>query len=83
MRNKFLEKRFSKLTIHQELKAQNVYPYFKEISSINPNFSRMEGQNILMFGSNSYLGLGNHPKVKQAAQLAIDKYGTTCSGSRF
>ena len=36
-----------------------------------------------MFGSNSYLGLTNHPKVKEAAKAAIDKYGTGCAGSRF
>jgi 7-keto-8-aminopelargonate synthetase-like enzyme len=36
-----------------------------------------------MFGSNSYLGLTNHPKIKEAAKKAIDKYGTGCAGSRF
>ncbi|MFD2146425.1 hypothetical protein [Mucilaginibacter antarcticus] len=36
-----------------------------------------------MFGSNSYLGLTNHPKIKEASKKAIDKYGSGCAGSRF
>jgi len=43
----------------------------------------MNGKKVLMFGSNSYLGLTNHPKIKEAAKLATDKYGTGCAGSRF
>lgn len=43
----------------------------------------INGQKVLMFGSNSYLGLTNHPKIKEAAKLATDKYGTGCAGSRF
>ncbi len=45
--------------------------------------SLIQGKKVLMFGSNSYLGLTNHPKVKEAAKAAIDKYGTGCAGSRF
>jgi 8-amino-7-oxononanoate synthase len=43
----------------------------------------MNGKKVLMFGSNSYLGLTNHPKIKEAAKKAIDKYGSGCAGSRF
>ena len=43
----------------------------------------MNGKEVLMFGSNSYLGLTIHPKVKEAAQEAVKKYGTGCAGSRF
>lgn len=43
----------------------------------------INGQQVLMFGSNSYLGLTNHPKVKEASVAAIEKYGTGCAGSRF
>ena len=43
----------------------------------------MNGKDVLMFGSNSYLGLTNHPKLKEASKAAIDKYGLGCAGSRF
>ena len=43
----------------------------------------MEGKKVLMLGSNSYLGLTNHPKIKEAAAAAVEKYGTGCAGSRF
>lgn len=43
----------------------------------------IHGKRVLMFGSNSYLGLTNHPRIKAAAQQAIEKYGTGCAGSRF
>ena len=60
-----------------------IYPYFREIESDQDTVVMMDGKKVLMFGSNSYLGLTNHPKVKQAAKDAIDKYGTGCAGSRF
>ena len=44
---------------------------------------KYKGKDVLMFGSNSYLGLANDPRLKEAARAAIDKYGTSCSGSRF
>jgi 8-amino-7-oxononanoate synthase len=43
----------------------------------------IDGKRVLMFGSNSYMGLTNHPKVKEAAKQAVERYGTSCSGSRF
>ena len=43
----------------------------------------INGRKVLMFGSNSYMGITNHLKVKQAAIEAIEKYGTGCAGSRF
>ena len=63
--------------------AAGIYPYFREIESDQDTVVMMNGQKILMFGSNSYLGLTCHPKVKKAAKDAIDKYGTGCAGSRF
>jgi 8-amino-7-oxononanoate synthase len=60
-----------------------IYPYFREIQSDQDTEVLIDGRKVLMFGSNSYLGLTNHPKVKEAAKAAIDKYGTGCAGSRF
>lgn len=60
-----------------------VYPYFREIQSDQDTVVLIGGKKVMMFGSNSYLGLTNHPKVKEAAKAAIDKYGTGCAGSRF
>jgi 8-amino-7-oxononanoate synthase len=60
-----------------------IYPYFREIQSDQDTVVQIAGRKVLMFGSNSYLGLTNHPKVKEAAKAAIDKYGTGCAGSRF
>ena len=66
-----------------DLKKAGVYPYFRPIEEANDTEVIIDGRKILMFGSNSYLGLTNHPKVKESAKKAIDQYGTSCSGSRF
>lgn len=63
--------------------AAGIYPYFREIESDQDTVVTIKGKKVLMFGSNSYLGLTNHPKIKEAAKKAIDKYGTGCAGSRF
>ena len=60
-----------------------IYPYFREIESDQDTEVVINGKKVLMFGSNSYLGLTNHPYIKEAAKKAIDKYGTGCAGSRF
>ncbi len=78
-----LQQKLSKYTAPQEVKAKGVYPYFREISSDQDTMVTMNGKRILMLGSNSYLGLTNHPKIKEAAKAAIDKYGTGCAGSPF
>lgn len=65
------------------LKSSNIYLYYRELSSAQDTEMMDEGRRILMFGSNSYLGLTNHPKVKAAAIKAIEKYGTGVSGSRL
>ena len=78
-----LQQKLSRYTTPQEVKAKGVYPYFREISSDQDTMVTMEGKRILMLGSNSYLGLTNHPKIKEAAKAAIDKYGTGCAGSPF
>ncbi len=63
--------------------AAGIYPYFREIESDQDTVVKIKGKDVLMFGSNSYLGLTNHPKIKEAAKRAVDKYGTGCAGSRF
>ncbi len=67
----------------QKAKALGVYPYFRPIESDQDTVVTINGKPVLMFGSNSYLGLTNHPRLKEAAIKAIEKYGTGCAGSRF
>lgn len=78
-----LQQKLARYTAPQEVKAKGVYPYFREISSDQDTEVLMNGKKVLMLGSNSYLGLTNHPKIKEAAKAAIDKYGTGCAGSPF
>ncbi|MCC9138598.1 aminotransferase class I/II-fold pyridoxal phosphate-dependent enzyme [Pontibacter silvestris] len=67
----------------ERAKAEGAYPYFRSIESAQDTEVIIEGKKVLMFGSNAYLGLTNHPKVKEAATRAIEVYGTGCAGSRF
>ena len=78
-----LQKRLARFTRPQEAKAAGIYPYFTPISSEQNTEVIVNGKPVLMFGSNSYLGLTNHPKIKEAAKAAIDKYGSGCAGSPF
>lgn len=66
-----------------QLRAAGLYPYFRIISSAQDTEVLIDGKKVLMLGSNSYLGLTNHPRIKAAARAAIEKYGTGCAGSRF
>jgi len=78
-----LQEKLVKYDIPQQAKAAGVYPYFRAISSEQDCEVIINGKKVLMFGSNSYLGLTNHPKIKEAAIEAVRKYGTGCAGSRF
>jgi 8-amino-7-oxononanoate synthase len=78
-----LQLNLSKYDAPQQAMQAGIYPYFREIESDQDTVVTIKGQKVLMFGSNSYLGLTNHPKIKEAAKKAIDKYGTGCAGSRF
>jgi len=60
-----------------------IYPYFKPLEDTEGNEVVMDGRRVLMIGSNNYLGLTTHPKVREAAIEAIRRYGTSCTGSRF
>jgi 8-amino-7-oxononanoate synthase len=66
-----------------EVRAMGLYPYFKPIEENDGPVVIIEGRKIIMAGSNNYLGLTTHPKVKEAAMQAVRKYGTGCSGSRY
>ena len=66
-----------------EIKAMGVYPYFRAVEENEGPVVSIEGRKVIMAGSNNYLGLTSHPKVKEAAINAIKKYGTGCSGSRY
>ena len=70
-------------TRHKEAQANGLYPYFKPIESGADAEVMIKGRKMIMIGSNNYLGLTTHPKVKEAAKKAIDKYGSGCTGSRF
>ena len=72
---------------HWEAFAQveklGIYPYFQALDENQGPVARYQGKEVLMLGSNNYLGLTTHPKVREAAQLAIRQYGTGMTGSRF
>jgi 8-amino-7-oxononanoate synthase len=72
-----------KFTRADEVKAAGFYPYFRAIEANEGPVVKIEGRQIIMAGSNNYLGLTAHPKVKEAALKAINDYGTGCSGSRY
>ncbi len=81
--NKELLDRMRKYTTADDVRALGMYPYFREIESEQDTEVIINGKPVLMFGSNSYLGLTNHPKIKEAANIATNRYGTGCAGSRF
>ncbi|MBP7147880.1 MAG: aminotransferase class I/II-fold pyridoxal phosphate-dependent enzyme [Acidobacteria bacterium] len=66
-----------------ELKAVGLYPYFRLVETGQDTEVRVDGHPVLMLGSNSYLGLTNHPHVKRRAIEALEQFGTGCAGSRF
>ncbi len=66
-----------------DIKALGFYPYFRPIEENEGPVVQIEGKKVVMAGSNNYLGLTAHPKVKEAALEAVRKYGTGCSGSRY
>ena len=73
----------NKFTKAKELMAVGIYPFFRVIESAQDPEVIMNGRRMIMVGSNNYLGLTNHPQVKEAAIEAVRKYGSGCAGSRF
>lgn len=80
---KLLQEKLSRYDAPQRAKAAGIYPYFRAISSEQDTEVLINGKKVLMFGSNSYMGLTNHPKVIEAAVEATKKYGTGLAGSPF
>jgi len=80
---RILQRKLSHYTEPQRVEKMGIYPFFRMIESDQDTVVTINGKKVLMFGSNSYLGLTNHPKIKEAAINATRKYGTGCAGSRF
>jgi 8-amino-7-oxononanoate synthase len=81
--NLSLFKKCNEFTRADDIKELGLYPYFRPIEANEGPVVQIEGKRVVMAGSNNYLGLTAHPKVKEAAIKAIEKYGTGCSGSRY
>jgi len=78
-----LQEKIAKFTKADELAATGLYPYFRVLESDQDTEVIINGKKVLMFGSNSYLGLTNHPAIKAQTIDAVNKYGSGCAGSRF
>ena len=72
-----------KFTAARDAMNAGIYPYFRVIESAQDPEVVVDGKKMIMIGSNNYLGLTNHPRVKDAAIEALRKYGSGCAGSRF
>ncbi|MGZ3536144.1 MAG: 8-amino-7-oxononanoate synthase, partial [Thermodesulfobacteriota bacterium] len=67
----------------QGLRASGHYFFFRKLESAQDSEVVVNGRRVIMIGSNNYLGLTNHPRVKEAAIKAIERFGCGCAGSRF
>lgn len=75
--------KISEFTIARDAIEAGYYPYFIPLTENEGTVASFKGHKLIMCGSNNYLGLTTHPKVRQAAKDAIDRFGTSCTGSRF
>jgi 8-amino-7-oxononanoate synthase len=73
----------AEFTRARDAQAMGIYPFFIPFEDSEGTIVRYEGREIIMIGSNNYLGLTTHPKVREAAIEATREYGTSCTGSRF
>lgn len=73
----------SGFTRAKEAMELGLYPYFQALERSEGNIAYFQGHEVIMLGSNNYLGLTSDPRVKQAAIDAVEKYGTSCTGSRY
>lgn len=81
--HKKLQQKVASFQDAEKIRQAGIYPYFRVIESGQDTEVMLDGRKVLMFGSNSYLGLTNHPKIVEAGKLAADRYGSGCAGSRF
>ncbi len=72
-----------KFTAADNARKRGMYPFFRPLDYNDGPEAVLDGRRVLMFGSNNYLGLTTHPKVRQAAKEAIDRFGTSMTGSRL
>jgi len=70
-------------TAAKEAIASGYYPYFIPLTENEGTEVVFRGHRLIMCGSNNYLGLTSHPKVREAAIQAVKRYGPSCTGSRF
>ncbi len=70
-------------TTADDIKKLGLYPYFKPLQATDGTTVNIEGRDVIMAGSNNYLGLTNDPRTIEAAQKVIKSYGTGCTGSRY
>ena len=73
----------SGFTIAKEAMELGIYPFFRALSDSEGVTATFEGKNVVMIGSNNYLGLTTDPRVRKAASDALDRFGTSVTGSRF
>ena len=64
-------------------RKRGIYPFFRPLDLNDGPEAVINGRRVVMFGSNNYLGLTTHPKVREAAKAAIDRFGTSMTGSRL
>src|SRR5690554_8075672 len=81
-RSKVFKKAYD-FTMADEIKEKGLYPYFKPLQATDGTNVNIEGRDVIMAGSNNYLGLTNDPRVIKAAQDVIPVYGTGCTGSSY
>ena len=79
------DKAYSSFTLAraEEARAARIYPYFKPIARQNGATVMVDGREMIIFGSNDYLGLTEDPRLKEAARASLEDFGTSCTGSRF
>ncbi|WP_420317663.1 aminotransferase class I/II-fold pyridoxal phosphate-dependent enzyme [Ekhidna sp.] len=82
MNDQFRE-RFMAFDEAKKIQDKGLYAFFRPFKARQETIVNVNGKNVLMFGSNSYLGLTTHPEVIEASENALRKYGSSCSGSRF
>jgi 8-amino-7-oxononanoate synthase len=73
----------AKFTAADNARKRGIYPFFRPLDQNDGPEAQINGKRVVMFGSNNYLGLTTHPKVREAAKSAIDRFGTSMTGSRL